>query len=450
MEPHVIVVGAGVFGLSAAIHALESGCRVLVVESGPVVREDEDADVVRRGLRFRGTSVDASRIVRPDYGAHGTYTGLMRDALASWRAWSTEARRTGHPPPYHEVGWMVLRRSADMPPGSFERESYNTLQRHGFSLTPLRGLDVAASYPAWSWTVRPRPLRPPCAPLPSPRRPMAPGRCISQDDEVCGYRHEEGGWADCTATLTFMLRRVRALGGEVLENAAVGGLVQDPSGRSGPRPSFFAAILPSLASDWSRPQPRSTVGVHLRGDATLKVAEAEDNGPALWRGVVLAAGAWSSTLLPALRPLLRPTAQPVFYLQPPPGCAKKFESARFPGAQRTGKPPWGQSPVPVLTRVTAVFAADTSRTGYYGFPLHDGLVKVSRHGPGEERRLDGPRNTSAPQRAHLRSFLMDTMPDLARAEVGAPPPAPAVAPSLALFLPPSDRCVADLFLLRRL
>lgn len=53
---------------------------------------------------------------------------------------------------------------------------------------------------------------------------------------MCGYRHEEGGWADCAATLTFMLRRVRALGGEVLENAAVDGLVEDPSGRCGPRP----------------------------------------------------------------------------------------------------------------------------------------------------------------------------------------------------------------------
>lgn len=166
MQPHVVVVGAGVFGLSTAIHALESGCRVLVVENGPLVREDVDADVVRRGSRFRGTSVDASRIVRPDYGANSTYTGLMRDALVSWREWNAEARRTGAATPYQEVGWMVLRRSADMPPGSFERESYDTLQRHGFALRALRGPDVAASYPAWSWTVRPRRRRPPHPSLP--------------------------------------------------------------------------------------------------------------------------------------------------------------------------------------------------------------------------------------------------------------------------------------------
>lgn len=73
----------------------------------------------------------------------------------------------------------------------------------------------------------------------------------------------------------------------------------------------------------------------------------------------------------------------------------------------------------VLTGATAAFAADIARTGYYGFPLHDGLVKIARHGPGEERSLDGPRNVTAAQQAHLRRFLADTMPDLARAEVGA-------------------------------
>lgn len=75
------------------------------------------------------------------------------------------------------------------------------------------------------------------------------------------------------------------------------------------------------------------MGVRLRGGTTLTAVDKdEDDGPALWRGVVLAAGAWSATLLPALRPLIRPTAQPVFYLRPPPGSESKFESARFPGA----------------------------------------------------------------------------------------------------------------------
>src|SRR6185436_11015892 len=37
-----------------------------------------------------------------------------------------------------------------------------------------------------------------------------------------------------------------------------------------------------------------------------------------------------------------------------------------------------------------VFCADISRTGWYGFPLHAGVVKVARHGAGRELHPESP------------------------------------------------------------
>lgn len=105
--------------------------------------------------------------------------------------------------------------------------------------------------------------------------------------------------------------------------------------------------------------------------------------------VVLAAGAWTQFLLPWLQPYLRSNGMPVFHLRP--HTPQDFRATVFP-----------------------VFGADTSSTGYYGFPLsRDGVVKIARHWDGRAMHPEAPeRAVNAFEEKHLREFLRETIPAL--------------------------------------
>lgn len=100
--------------------------------------------------------------------------------------------------------------------------------------------------------------------------------------------------------------------------------------------------------------------------------------------IVVAAGSWVPTLVPELAPHLRAVGQPVYHLAP--RDPSLFEAERFP-----------------------VFGADISRTGYYGFPLHRGVVKIANHGTGTTTVDDAP----------LREMLRETFPALVDAPIVA-------------------------------
>jgi glycine/D-amino acid oxidase-like deaminating enzyme len=104
--------------------------------------------------------------------------------------------------------------------------------------------------------------------------------------------------------------------------------------------------------------------------------------------VLVAAGAWTPTLLPYLGDRMWATGQPVFHLRP--SDAADYRSPRFP--------PW---------------AADISRTGWYGFPAQeDGTLKIANHGPGRRVHPDDPREVTAEDVDRLREFLGHTFPGL--------------------------------------
>lgn len=112
--------------------------------------------------------------------------------------------------------------------------------------------------------------------------------------------------------------------------------------------------------------------------------------------IVIAAGSWTPRLLPELAGALRAIGQPVFHFRPRDPAP--FEAARFP-----------------------VFGADIARTGYYGFPLERGVVKIANHGVGREIAA-AERATAAVTAAeieHVRAFVADTFPALAGAELVA-------------------------------
>jgi glycine/D-amino acid oxidase-like deaminating enzyme len=106
--------------------------------------------------------------------------------------------------------------------------------------------------------------------------------------------------------------------------------------------------------------------------------------------VVVCAGAWTPKLVPELAPHLRAVGQPVFHLRP-------------------------SDPSPFAAPHLPVFGADITRTGYYGFPLTDGIVKIANHGVG----IQSPRErvVTADQEAALRTMLADALPTLADAPI---------------------------------
>ncbi len=110
--------------------------------------------------------------------------------------------------------------------------------------------------------------------------------------------------------------------------------------------------------------------------------------------VLVAAGARTPYLLPWLRGSLRANGMPVVHLKPEP--AAWFADAVFPP-----------------------FAADISRTGYYGFPTgRAGVVKMGHHGTGRELDPATPGHAVSPAEIDaLRAFLKATFPELAAAPI---------------------------------
>jgi len=105
--------------------------------------------------------------------------------------------------------------------------------------------------------------------------------------------------------------------------------------------------------------------------------------------VVVAGGAWTPALLPELRDVMWATGQPVLHF-------------RVEGPKRwqpPGFPPW---------------AADISRTGWYGFPaLADGTLKIGHHGAGRRMDPDDLRVVGPEWEERCREFLTDAVPELA-------------------------------------
>src|SRR6185437_9008873 len=84
---HVAVVGAGIFGVTAALALRRRGHTVSLFDPGPLPHPLAE-------------STDISKIVRLDYGPDDVYLALMESALEGWRRWNEDLGE----PLFHEVG----------------------------------------------------------------------------------------------------------------------------------------------------------------------------------------------------------------------------------------------------------------------------------------------------------------------------------------------------------
>jgi glycine/D-amino acid oxidase-like deaminating enzyme len=128
----VIVVGAGINGVTAAIELKKRGHTVVLVDPGPLPHP-------------LAASTDISKAVRAAYGTDEDYTLLAERSIRLWRDWNKEFGVEL----YHEVGVMFVRRR-EMKPGDFEYESFKILERRGHKIERMNSARLWKRFPAWN------------------------------------------------------------------------------------------------------------------------------------------------------------------------------------------------------------------------------------------------------------------------------------------------------------
>lgn len=316
MKPDVVVVGGGIFGVTAALELAARGARARLLDPGPVPHPD-------------ASSTDISKLVRADYGGDALYAGFMLDAFHRWRAWNDDFVARGGAPLFHETGMLVLARDP-MQPGGFEFDSREVLRGRGVPIESLASSDVARRFPAWA-----------------------------ERAHAEAYFNPVAGWAESGAVVAALAARASEAGVSIREGVQV------------------------------RPLPPTL--------ERIDALETEDGERIEAAHFVIAAGAHTPVVVPEVADRMRPIAQSILHFAP--ADPEVFAPPRFV--------PW---------------AADIARTGWYGFPSHPraaGVVKVARHGDGDERDPRGPRAVPDDVEPRFRAFLAECIPALADAPVVA-------------------------------
>jgi len=125
----LVVVGAGIYGLSTAWAALRAGHSVTVIEQGMVPNP-------------LASSVDRHRLIRYPYGAFEGYARMIADAYSAWnRLWADLGERH-----YVETGTLAHH----FAPGDFADLSAEVLARMGIAFERLNPAELDTRFPMLS------------------------------------------------------------------------------------------------------------------------------------------------------------------------------------------------------------------------------------------------------------------------------------------------------------
>src|SRR5678815_2976661 len=167
----IIVVGAGINGVTAAIELKKRGHEVVLVDPGPLPHP-------------LAASTDISKAVRAAYGADQDYTALAERSISLWRKWNMEFGVEL----YHEVGVMFVRQQG-MKRGDFEYESFKILEQRGHKIERMNSAKLWKQFPAWN-----------------------PG--LYQD----GVLEREAGYAESGRAVAMLIERAKSAGVELCEH----------------------------------------------------------------------------------------------------------------------------------------------------------------------------------------------------------------------------------------
>jgi len=168
----VIVLGAGINGVTTVIELRRRGHKVTLIDPGPLPHP-------------LAASTDISKAVRAAYGADEEYSALAERSISLWRKWNKEFGVEL----YHEVGVMWVRQR-EMKPGDFEYESLKILEQRGHKIERMNSARMWRRFPAWN-----------------PE--------LYQD----GILELEAGYAESDRVVATLIERAKSLGIELREGA---------------------------------------------------------------------------------------------------------------------------------------------------------------------------------------------------------------------------------------
>src|SRR5438874_5222145 len=169
----IVVVGAGINGVTAALELKKRGHDVVLIDPGPLPHP-------------LAASTDISKAVRAAYGADEEYTDLAERSIKRWRQWNTEFGTEL----YHEVGVMFVRRR-QLKPGDFEHETLKLLRRRGQQVERMNSPQSWKRFPAWNPEIY-----------------------------MDGVLEFEAGYAESGRVVTALIERAKSQGVELREGAA--------------------------------------------------------------------------------------------------------------------------------------------------------------------------------------------------------------------------------------
>lgn len=205
----LIVVGSGIYGVTAALALNRRGRRVMVIDPGPVPHP-------------LAATTDISKVVRMEYGRDELYMTMVEAALPVWRQWNETLNETL----FHETGVLMVTRQP-MSPGGFEYESYQMLLRRGHKPERMEASTLAHRFGAW--------------------RP---------DSYVDGFFHQQGGYAESGRVLAALVRKASEEGVAFQLGSAVGEVVRQAGRVAGVRTDdgilYSAGELLVAAGAWTQ------------------------------------------------------------------------------------------------------------------------------------------------------------------------------------------------------
>ena len=176
----IVIVGAGINGVTAAIALKKRGHNVTLIDPGPLPQP-------------LAASTDISKAVRSTYGSDEDYTVMAERSVELWRQWNQEFGVEL----YHETGMMFVRREP-MQPGDFEYESLTVADRREGRLSRLDQRTIEEKFPAWIGT-----------------------------HYLDGVMEREAGYVESGLAVSTLAHHAREIGIELFENSRFAQLAQN-------------------------------------------------------------------------------------------------------------------------------------------------------------------------------------------------------------------------------